>query len=52
MKYEAPHLEFLPMTMNDRSTLRFEMRNSSGDLFNFLDSSIEILLTLVFREKI
>ena len=50
-KYEAQHLDFTAMSMNDRATLQFEMRNSGGDLIQFENDSAEILLTLVFREK-
>jgi hypothetical protein len=52
MKYEAQHLDFLPMTMNDPTTLQFEMRNSAGDSIRFQNEDTEILLTLVFREKL
>ena len=51
MKFEAQHLDFLPMSMNDASTLQFEMRNSAGDYITFENEDTEILLTLVFREK-
>lgn len=51
MKYEAPHLDFLPLSMNDRQILQFEMRNSAGELIKFQDPT-EVLITLVFREKI
>jgi hypothetical protein len=51
MQYEAQHLDFLPMQMNDKATLRFEMRNASGDIINFENDETEVLLTLVFREK-
>jgi len=52
MKYEAQHLDFLPLGMNDQTTLQFEMRNSNGDLVSFANETTEILLTLVFREKL
>lgn len=51
MKYEAQHLEFLPLLMNDPQTLQFEMRNSSGHLLKFQDGTTEIFITLIFREK-
>ena len=51
MKYEAQHLDFTPLSMNDKNTLEFEIRNSSGDLIKFQDDNKEILLTLVFREN-
>lgn len=51
MKYEAQHLDFIQLAMNDKTTLHFEMRNSSGDLIIFQDPEEEILLTLVFRER-
>lgn len=51
MKYEAQHLDFLPMSMNDRTVLQFEMQNTLGNLITFNDKNAEILLTLVFREK-
>jgi hypothetical protein len=51
MKYEAQHLDFHPLCMNDRATLQFEIRNSAGDLVQFENDTSEILLTLVLREK-
>lgn len=51
MKYEAEHLDFTPLSMNDASTLTFEMRTAGGDYVYFEDSQQEILLTLVFRER-
>ena len=51
MKYEAQHLDFVPLSMNDRNMLEFEMRNSSGDIVTFQDEDKEILITLVFREN-
>jgi hypothetical protein len=51
MKYEAQHLDFLPMSTNDPTTLQFEMRNSAGDYIRFDNDDAEILLSLVFREK-
>ena len=51
LKYEAQHLDFIPLAMNDRAMLQFEMRNSIGDVVSFPDETAEILLTLVFREK-
>lgn len=51
MKYEADHLDFTPLSMNDPSTLQFEMRNAGGDFIYFADDRQAILLTLVFREK-
>ena len=51
MKYEVQHLDFIPLAMNDRSTLHFEMRDSSGDLIKFKDEDSEVLITVVFREK-
>jgi hypothetical protein len=50
-KYEAQHLDFHPLCMNDKSILQFEIRNSAGDLVQFENDTSEILLTLVFREK-
>lgn len=51
MKYEAQHLDFLPVSMNDKTILQFEMRDSAGNLIHFANENSEILLTLVFREK-
>ncbi len=51
IKYEASHLDFLPLLMNDRHILQFELRNSSGQVVKFKETTSEILLTLVFREK-
>ena len=51
MKFEAQHLDFLPVSMNDATMLQFEMRTSAGDLIRFENDDTEILLTLVFREK-
>jgi len=51
MKHEAQHLDFVALRMNDKTTMQFEIRDSSGNLINFKDNNTEILLTLVFREK-
>ena len=51
MKYEAQHLDFVPMAMNDPSTLHFEMIDCSGNHIQFARQDQEVLLTLVFREK-
>lgn len=51
MKYEAQHLDFLPMSMNDKAVLQFEMCNTGSSLITFKNNKAEILLTLVFREK-
>lgn len=51
MKYEAEHLDFQPLSMNDPSMLHFEMRNAVGEYITFSNADAEIMLTLVFREK-
>jgi hypothetical protein len=51
MKYEAQHLDFISLSMNDKTVLQFEMRDTTGKLIPFNDNKTEILLTLVFREK-
>lgn len=51
MKYEAQHLDFLPLSMNDATMLHFEMRDASGGNIYFEDATQEILITLVFRKK-
>jgi hypothetical protein len=52
MKYEAQHMDFLPMSMNDRAMLQFEIRNVLGELISFQNKNAELLITLVFREII
>lgn len=52
MKFEAQHLDFLPMTMNDPTTLHFEMIDHSGEHVQFENNNQEVLLTLVFRKKL
>ena len=51
LKYEAQHLDFMPISMNDKTMMHFEMRNSDGNLITFKDNNAEIIITLVFREK-
>ena len=51
LKYEAQHLDFIPLSMNDKTVLQFEMRDARGSLIEFKDNKTEILLTLVFRER-
>jgi hypothetical protein len=51
MKYEAQHLDFIPISMNDKSVLQFEMRTSTGELVPFMKENAEVLVTLVFRQR-
>lgn len=51
LKYEAQHLDFISLSMNDKSVLHFELRDSRGELIPFKETDTEILLTLVFRKK-
>jgi hypothetical protein len=51
MKYEAQHLDFIPISMNDKTVLQFEMRTSGGLLVPFVKENAEVLVTLVFRQK-
>ena len=51
MKYEVEHLDFIPLSTNDASTLQFELRNAAGDYIYFENPQQEILMTLVFRER-
>jgi hypothetical protein len=44
-------LDFQPLSMNDPSMLHFEMRNAVGEYITFSNADAEIMLTLVFREK-
>ena len=50
-KYEAEHLDFHPLAMNNKMLLQFEMRSSTGELIPFAEKNAEILINLVFREK-
>ncbi|HEY6435966.1 MAG TPA: hypothetical protein VIY47_05210, partial [Ignavibacteriaceae bacterium] len=50
MKYESTHLEFYPVSMNDKMLLSFELRTSSGELIKFENEMEEVVSTLVFRE--
>ena len=51
MKYEAQHLDFIPLALNDPTTLQFELRDAAGNFIYFEDMQREILMTLVFRER-
>jgi hypothetical protein len=51
IKHDVEHLEYLPVSLNNRTTMEFTLRDPAGNLIKFENEKTPVFFNLIFRER-